>query len=147
MGKDLAVNKKAYHDYFILEEIEAGLALTGTEIKSLRKGKAQLKDSYVSFRNGEAFVKGMNISSYDHGNRNNHEEDRDRKLLLHKREIVKLMSKVKTQGLTVIPLKLYLKAGWAKCLIALTKGKTLYDKRESDKIRTMNEAAHKAMRY
>jgi len=144
MEKDLAVNRKAYHDYFIEDEYEAGIELKGTEIKSVRQGKIQLKDSYVSFIHGEAFVKGMNISQYDHGNRFNHEEDRERKLLLHKHEILKLYSKVKMQGYAVIPLKVYLSKGRAKVLIALAKGKNLHDKRESDKVRTMERQA-KAM--
>ncbi len=144
--KELGINKKAYHDYEILDRYEAGISLLGTEIKSLRKGKVQLKESYVSFKSGEAFVKGMNIAQYDQGNRFNHEETRDRKLLLHKTEINKLASKVKLQGLTVIPLKVYLKDGKAKLEIALARGKTLYDKRESDKLKSMKREAQKAMR-
>lgn len=146
MQKDVAVNKKAYHDYFIEEKLEAGLVLLGTEIKSVRKGKVQLKDSYISFINNEAYIKGMNISAYEYGNRNNHDETRDRKLLLNKREITKWNSKVKTQGFTIIPLKIYLKNGLAKCEIALAKGKSLYDKREDDKIKTMKMEALKAMK-
>ena len=144
--KELGINKKAYHDYEILDKYEAGISLLGTEIKSLRKGKVQLKESYVSFKDGEAFIKGMNIAQYDQGNRFNHEETRDRKLLLHRSEISKLSNKVKLQGLTVIPLKVYLKDGKAKLEIALAKGKTLYDKRESDKARSMKREAQKAMR-
>ena len=144
--KEIGINKKAYHDYEILDRYEAGISLLGTEIKSLRKGKVQLKESYVSFKDGEAYVKGMNIAQYDQGNRFNHEETRDRKLLLHKSEINKLASKVKLQGLTVIPLKIYLKDGRAKLEIALAKGKTLYDKRENDKLKSMKREAQKAMR-
>lgn len=144
--KEIGLNKKAYHDYEILDKYEAGLSLLGTEIKSVRKGKVQLKESYVSFYNGEAYVKGMNIAQYDMGNRFNHDETRDRKLLLHKSEIRKLANKVKLQGLTVIPLKIYLKDGKAKLEIALAKGKTLYDKRETDKARTMKREALKAIR-
>lgn len=144
--KEIAVNRKAYHDYFIEETYEAGIELMGTEIKSVRKGKVQLKESYVSFVNGEAFIKGMNIALYEQGNRFNHDEERDRKLLLHKNEIVKLFSKVKIQGYSVIPLKMYLNHGLAKMEIALAKGKTLYDKRETDKIRSMKREAEKAMR-
>lgn len=144
--KEIGLNKKAYHDYEILDKYEAGLSLLGTEIKSVRKGKVQLKESYVSFYNGEAYVKGMNIAQYDMGNRFNHDETRDRKLLLHKSEINKLANKVKLQGLTVIPLKIYLKDGKAKLEIALAKGKTLYDKREADKAKTMKREALKAIR-
>ncbi len=144
--KDIAVNKKAYHDYFIEDKYEAGLSLLGTEIKSLRKGKVQLKESYISFSNGEAIIKGMNIAQYDHGNRFNHDETRERRLLLHKSEIRKLQNKVKLQGYTVIPLKIYLKDGLAKLEIALAKGKSLYDKRETDKIKTLEKEARKAIR-
>ena len=119
----------------------------GSEIKSLRKGKVSLKEAYVSFLNGEAYIKGMNISLYKEATYNNHEEDRDRKLLLHKREINKLFSKCKIQGYTCIPLKIYLNdAGRAKIEIALAKGKTLYDKRESDKKHSMDRAAKQALR-
>lgn len=146
MEKEIATNKKAYHDYFIEEKFEAGMSLLGTEIKSLRKGKVQLKESYVSFSHSEAYIKGMNIAQYDHGNRFNHDEDRDRKLLLHKHEIIKLQSKCKLQGFTVIPLKIYLKDGKAKLEIALAKGKSLYDKREDSKIKSMKLEAAKAMK-
>lgn len=144
MNKDIAINKKAYHDYFIEDKYEAGMSLLGTEIKSIRKGKVQLKESYISFSHNEAYIKGMSIAQYDQGNRFNHDETRERKLLLHKREIIKLSSKVKIQGYTVIPLKIYLKDDKAKLEIALAKGKTLYDKRETDKARTMDMEAKKA---
>ncbi|MDO4501061.1 MAG: SsrA-binding protein SmpB [Erysipelotrichaceae bacterium] len=144
--KEVAVNRKAYHDFEILDKYEAGMCLLGTEIKSVRKGKVQLKESYVSFVGGEAIVKGMNIAQYDMGNRFNHDETRERKLLLHKSEIRKLASKVKLQGLTVIPLKMYLKDGRAKLEIGLARGKTLYDKREDDKLKSMQREALKAMR-
>ena len=144
--KEVAVNKKAYHDYEILDKYEAGVSLLGTEIKSVRKGKVQLKEAYVSFIKGEAYIKGMNIAQYDHGNRFNHDESRDRKLLLHKYEITKLYSKTKLQGLTVVPLKMYLKDGRAKLEIGLARGKSLYDKREDDKLKTMKREALKAMR-
>ena len=142
--KDIAVNKKAYHDYEIEEKIEAGIALQGSEIKSLRNGKVSLKEAYVSFVHGEAFVKGMSISIYKEATYNNHEETRDRKLLLHKREIGKLANKCKLQGYTVIPLKLYFNNGKVKVEIALAKGKSLYDKRQSDKQKTMERAAKAA---
>ena len=135
--KDIAVNKKAYHDYEIEEKYEAGIALVGSEIKSLRSGKVSLKEAYVSFIHGEAFVKGMSISIYKEATYNNHDETRDRKLLLHKREIKKLANKCKLQGYTVIPLKLYFKDGRVKVEIAPGKGKSLYDKRQSDRQKTM----------
>lgn len=144
--KEIAVNRKARHDYIIEETYEAGLVLQGTEIKSLRKGKVQLKQSYVSFIDGEAFVKGMNISQYENGTYNNHDEDRDRKLLLHKKQINKLYEKVKLQGYTVIPTKIYLSNGRVKLEIALAKGKTLYDKRQSDKERSIKREIAKATR-
>lgn len=144
--KEVAVNKKAFHDYEILDKYEAGISLLGTEIKSIRRGKVQLKEAYVSFIKGEAYIKGMNIAQYDLGNRFNHDETRDRKLLLHKYEITKLYSKTRLQGLTVIPLKMYLKDGRAKLEIGLARGKTLYDKREDDKLRSMKMEALKATR-
>lgn len=144
--KEITVNKKAYHDYFIIDKYEAGLSLLGTEIKSVRKGKVQLKDSYVSFIDNEAYIKGMHIAAYKEGNRFNHDETRERKLLLHKAEIIKIFNKTKLQGFTVIPLRLYLKDGRAKLEIALAKGKNLYDKREDSKIRSMEMEAKKAIK-
>ena len=144
--KDIAVNRKAYHDFFIEETYEAGMVLMGSEIKSLRKGKVSLKEAYVSFVDSEAFVKGMHIASYKDATYNDHDETRDRKLLLHKKEIDRLFSKCKMQGYTCIPLRIYLKDGRAKIEIALAKGKTLYDKRESDKKRDMERQAKQAMR-
>ena len=145
--KDIAVNKKAYHDYTIEETYEAGMVLLGTEIKSVRAGKVSLKESYVSFVNGEAFVKDMHISAYKEATYNNHDETRDRKLLMHKREISKLGVKCRVQGYTCVPLRLYFKDGKVKMEIALAKGKTLYDKRESDKKKTMERQAKQAMRH
>ena len=144
--KDIAVNKKAYHDYLIEDKYEAGISLLGSELKSIRNGKVSLKESYVSFSHGEAFIKGMNISVYKQATYNNHDETRDRKLLLHKREIAKLSSKCKLQGYTVIPLKLYFNKGLVKVEIALAKGKSLYDKRMSDKQKTMERAAKAALK-
>lgn len=144
--KDIAVNKKAYHDYLIEDKYEAGIELVGSEIKSLREGKVSLKEAYVSFIRGEAFIKGMNISIYKEATYNNHNETRDRRLLLHKREISKLANKCKLQGYTVIPLKLYFKSGLMKVEIALAKGKSLYDKRMSDKQKTMERAAKAAIK-
>ncbi|MDL2292691.1 SsrA-binding protein SmpB [Acholeplasma sp. OttesenSCG-928-E16] len=129
--KVVAQNKKARHDYFILETYEAGLQLVGSEIKSIRQGKVSLNDSYVVFKNMEAFVLNMHIAKYEFSNIFNHQELRTRKLLLHKKEISKLYGKTKEQGLTVIPIKLYFLNGLAKLEIALVKGKKDYDKRES----------------
>ena len=139
--KDIAVNKKAYHDYFIEDKYEAGMVLLGTEIKSVRMGKVSMKEAYVSFSHGEAFVKDMHIAQYKEATYNNHDEVRDRKLLLHKREIEKLFNKCRLQGYTCIPLRMYFSNGRVKLEIALAKGKTLYDKRESDKKRSMERQA------
>lgn len=145
--KDIAVNKKAYHDYFIEDTYEAGMSLMGSEIKSIRNGKVSLKEAYVSFVNGEAFIKDMHIAQYQDASYNNHDETRERRLLLHKREITKLSSKVKVQGYTCVPLRLYFKDGRVKLEIALAKGKSLYDKRETDKKRDMERQAKQAIRY
>ncbi len=126
-------NRKVRFDYEILEEIESGIVLTGTEIKSIKDGKANLKDSYAIIRNGEVFLLNMHISHYKEGNIFNHEETRTRKLLLHKKEILKLRDKLDLQGLTLVPLKLYFKRNKAKILLGLGKGKKTYDKRESIK--------------
>ncbi len=123
-------NKKARHDYFIHETIEAGLSLQGTEVKSLRVGKANLKDSYAEIKNGEAFVRNLHISPYEQGNIFNHDPLRPRKLLLHKNEIIKLFSKTREKGFTLIPLKIYFKHGKAKLELALASGKHNYDKRQ-----------------
>lgn len=144
--KVISLNRKASHDYFLEDRYEAGLVLSGTEIKSIRQGKVNLKDSYVSFVNNEAYIKEMHISAYDHGNRFNHDETRIRKLLLHKTEIRKLHEKVKVKGYSLVPVKLYLKDGRAKLEIALAKGKALYDKRESEKQRDVKREIEKAMK-
>ena len=121
--KIVSQNKKAYHDYFIEDTYEAGIELKGTEIKSIRKGSANLKDSYIRIKNGEAFLEGMHIAPYEQGNIFNHDETRERKLLLHKSEIKKLSDKVKLKGYTIVPLSMYLSKGRAKMEIALAKGK------------------------
>lgn len=123
-------NRKARHDYHIEEVFEAGLELTGTEVKSLRAGKANLKDSFALVKNGELFLYNMHISVYEQGNRFNHEPTRVRRLLMHKHEINKLLGAVQRQGLTLVPLKVYFKRGRAKLALALAKGKKLYDKRQ-----------------
>ncbi|HIR15828.1 SsrA-binding protein SmpB [Massilicoli timonensis] len=144
--KVIAYNRKAAHDYFLEDRYEAGLVLTGTEIKSIRKGKVQLKDSYISFVNQEAFIKEMHIAPYDFGNRFNHDETRIRKLLLHREEIRKLQQKVKLKGYTIVPTSLYLEKGLAKLEIALAKGKELHDKRQSEKERDAKREIAKAMK-
>ena len=144
--KKVAENRKAYHEYFIEDRFEAGIVLTGTEIKSVRKGKVQLKDSYISFVDGEAFIKGMHISTYEFGNIFNHDETRVRKLLLHKHEIKKLSDKVKMKGYTIVPLSMYLTKGRAKMEIALAKGKDLHDKRNTEKEKTAKREMEKAMK-
>ena len=129
--KVLANNKKAYHDYFVEEKFEAGISLAGTEVKSIRLGRLNLKDSYCSVKNGEMILQGLHISPYEKGNIFNKDPLRPRKLLLHKREILKLYAKVKQDGYSIIPLQVYLKGPYVKVEIGLCKGKKLYDKRES----------------
>ncbi len=122
-------NKKAYFDYYILEELESGIVLTGTEIKAIRQGSVDLKDSFINIKQNEAYIINMYIAKYEEGNIFNHDERRTRKLLLHKKEITKLKEKVKMEGLTLIPLKLYFKKNKVKILVGVCKGKKLYDKR------------------
>ncbi len=129
--KVITVNRQAYHDYEVERTIEAGIALVGTEIKSIRDGHVQLRGSYAIARKGEIWLENANIATYDHGNRYNHEPTRNRKLLLHKKEIDQLLTRVATKGLTLIPLKLYLKNGKAKVEVGLCRGRKLYDKREA----------------
>lgn len=136
-------NRKARFDYTILEEIEAGMVLKGTEVKSIKDGKANIKDSYAIIKNGEVYLLNMHISEYKEGNIFNHEETRTRKLLLHKKEILKLRDKVDLQGLTLIPLKVYFKKNKAKVLLGLAKGKKTYDKRESIKERDIKRNLEK----
>ncbi len=140
------LNRKARHDYFIEEEIEAGIVLTGTEIKSIRNGKANLKDSYAIIKNGEAFILNMHISKYDEGNIFNHEETRTRKLLLNKKEIYKLRDSIERAGYTLVPLKIYFKKNHAKILIGLAKGKHNYDKRESLKEKDIKREIEKNLK-
>lgn len=136
-------NRKAKYDYEILEQIEAGIALTGTEIKSIRLGNANLKDSYAIIKNNEVFLLGMHISPYKEGNIFNHDELRTRKLLLHKKEILKLNNKIVLDGNTLVPMKLYFKGNKAKILLGLAKGKKTYDKRETIKQRDMEREIRK----
>lgn len=128
--KNIAANKKAYHDYFILETFQAGIALTGTEVKSMRAGRCNLKDSFVKIENGEAIIKQMHISPYEQGNRFNHDPLADRRLLLHRHEINKLIGAVTRDGLTIVPLRVYFKGSLVKVDIAVARGKKLYDKRQ-----------------
>jgi len=144
--KLIASNKKALHEYFVLQKVEAGIALTGTEVKSLREGAVNLKDSYVAFDRGEAFLTGAHISPYTHGNIQNHEPERSRKLLLHRREIDKLRVQVTEKGLTVVPLRLYFKGGRVKAEIAVVRGKKLYDKRDTQKKRELDREAAAAVK-
>lgn len=146
MEKIICVNKKARHEYFLFDTLEAGLALQGTEIKSIRKGNVNLKDSFIDIHNLEAFIKNMHIAIYEFGNRFNHEEKRDRKLLLHKDEILKLQQKVQVKGFTIIPTKLYFSKGKVKLEIALAKGKDLHDKRDSLKEQDAKREIEKAMK-
>ena len=138
-GKVLAQNRKASHDYSIIDTIEAGIVLKGTEIKSIRAGRINLKDGYATIRNGEIFLQNVHISPYEQGNVFNHDPVRTRKLLMHKKQIARLVGETKSSGYTLIPLKVYIKDGYAKVLIGLGKGKKKYDKREDLKRKDQNE--------
>jgi len=140
--KIICQNKRAYHDYFIIEEYTSGIVLTGTEIKSIRMGNVSIKESYCTITGGEIFINGMNISLYEKGNIFNHSPKGVRKLLLHKKEIIKLQNKIQKEGYTIIPLKVVLLNGLAKVYLGLAKGKKLYDKREDLK-RTTDELSIK----
>ena len=142
--KIITENKKARHDYFIEDTYEAGIELFGTEVKSLRQGKSNLKDSHIIIRGGEMFVIGMHISPYEKGNIFNKDPLRTRKLLMHRREIDRLFGKMKIDGYTLIPLKAYFKNGFVKIEVALCKGKKLHDKREDAAIKDMNRAIDRA---
>jgi SsrA-binding protein len=144
--KVVATNRKAFHDYFIDDRTEAGLALTGTEVKSLRAGRAQLKDSYVQFRGGEAFLVGAHISAYGPASWTNHLPERDRKLLLHRRELDRWSGAVATRGVACVPLSLYFKGSRVKAEIALVKGKKLHDKRDAIRDRDLKREAERDMR-
>jgi len=139
-------NRKAYHDYFIEETVEAGVALLGTEVKSLREGNANLKDSYVLIKEREAFLLNCHISPYSHGNILNHDPLRTRKLLMHREEIDRLSGKAATKGYTLIPLKIYFKDSYAKVEIGVAKGKRLYEKREKIKEREAKRAIERVMK-
>lgn len=141
--KVIATNRKAFHDYFIGDKVECGIVLTGTEIKSIRSGKVNLKESYVQIKQNEVFIVGMHIAVYEQGNQFNHDETRTRKLLLHRQQINRLGKEVFQKGFTLIPLRIYIKNGLAKVEIALAKGKKLYDKRESEKERDIKRDLQK----
>ncbi|EEI18468.1 SsrA-binding protein [Lentilactobacillus hilgardii] len=142
----MAQNKKARHDYSILETYEAGIVLTGTEIKSIRDRRINLKDGFVQIRNGEAYMVNVHISEYAQGNQINHDPLRNRKLLLHKKEIRKLGQATQDKGVTIVPLKVYLKSGFAKVLIGVAKGKREYDKRETIKRRDEQRTIERVMK-
>ena len=129
-GKLIAQNKKARHDYSIIDTMEAGMVLQGTEIKSIRNSRINLKDGFVRVRNGEVFLHNVHVSPYEQGNIFNHDPLRTRKLLLHKKQIARLLNETKNTGITIVPLKVYIRNGYAKVLIGLAKGKKSYDKRE-----------------
>ena len=143
--RDAAQNRRAAHDFFLLEKFEAGVALRGTEVKSIREGKANLKDAYGLVKDGEAFLLNMHIGPYSHGNIANHDETRTRKLLLHRDEVRKLMSKTQVKGHTLIPTRLYFRNGRVKCELALAKGKQDWDKRETEKRREADRDARSAI--
>ena len=141
----VATNRKAFHEYHILETFEAGVQLKGSEVKSIREGKASLKQGYILIRKGEAWLKGSHIASYSHTGSEGHEPVRDRKLLLHKKEIQRIGSKLAEKGLTAVPTKLYFKGGLIKLEFGLAKGKKLYDKRETKKKRDVERDIQRAL--
>jgi SsrA-binding protein len=145
-SKTLSDNRQAGHNFFLLDRYEAGIALTGTEVKAAKAGKVQLRDAYASVEKGEAWLLNAHISEYSHGNRFNHAPTRPRKLLLHRREIDKLESETREKGLSVVPTRLYLKNGKIKCEIAVAKGKKFHDKREAERERSDREEAREAIR-
>ncbi|WP_337866144.1 SsrA-binding protein SmpB [Ignavibacterium sp.] len=145
--KNITVNRKARHEYHILQTFEAGIVLVGTEVKALREGKANLVDSYAAIKNGEVWLIGAHISEYKQGNINNHNPTRDRKLLLNKSEIRKLIGKTREKGLTLIPLRMYFKIGRVKVELALAKGKKSYDKRETIAKRDFQREQERKIKY
>jgi SsrA-binding protein len=143
--RDAAFNRQASHNYFLLERVEAGIALRGTEVKSIREGRANLRDAYGLIQNGEAFLVNLHIGPYSHGNIANHDETRTRKLLLHGQEVRKLFSKTQIKGHTLIPTRLYFRKGRVKCELALAKGKQDWDKRETERRREADRDARSAI--
>ena len=144
--RTIAQNKKAYHDYFVDESIEAGIELCGTEVKSIRQGKVNLKDSWCFIKDGEIFVRGMHVSPYEQGNIFNRDPMRERRLLMHKREIMRLFGRIKQEGLTIIPLSLYFKGSRVKVQVGVCRGKKLYDKREDQARRDAKRDIDRAMK-
>lgn len=144
--KEIVANRKAFHDYFVLERFEAGISLAGTEVKSIRGGQVNLKDSYCTIKDGELWARGMHVSPYEHGNIFNKDPVRPRKLLMHKREIVKLNARIMQDGVALIPLSLYFKDGKVKVELGLCKGKKLYDKRDSDAQREAKRDIERTMK-
>jgi len=144
--KVASLNRQAFHNYHIVETFAAGMVLLGTEIKSIREGKVNLKDSYGLVKNGEVWLLNCHISPYSHGNRMNHDPLRTRKLLLHRNEIRKLVGKTTERGMTLVPIKIYFQNGKAKCEIALAKGKKLFDKRETEKRKTAERETRQAIK-
>ena len=142
----VASNRKARHEYFVIESIEAGIALTGTEIKSVREGKVTLGEAYARIENKEFWLIGANIAPYTHGNRQNHEPDRPRKLLVHRRQIAEIREAIEQKGMTTVPLRMYLKQGKAKVEIGIVKGKKLYDKRDASAERESKRDIERAIR-
>ena len=142
--KIISTNRKAFHDYLLFDKYEAGIVLYGTEIKSLRKGGVNLKDSFVKIDAGEAFLYNCHISPYEQGNRYNHDSERTRKLLLNKKEIMKMLGKIKKEGYSIVPLEIFLKNGWAKVEIALAKGKKMHDKRDAIKEKAVKRDIQRA---
>ncbi|MEI5989130.1 MULTISPECIES: SsrA-binding protein SmpB [Enterococcus] len=145
-GKLIAQNRKARHDYTVVDTMEAGIVLQGTEIKSIRNGRINLKDGFARIRNGEAYLLNVHISPYEQGNIFNHDPLRTRKLLLHKKQIAKLITETKNTGITIIPLKVYIRNGYAKVLIGLAKGKKQYDKREDLKRKEINREIDRTLK-
>lgn len=144
--KTIATNKKAFHEYFVIESFEAGISLIGTEVKSIRQGGVNLKEAWCNIENGEMLLKQMHISPYDHGNIFNRDPKRDRKLLMHKREIMRLFGLVKQQGLTLVPLSLYFKGSNVKVQVGLCRGKQLHDKRADAAKKDANRAIDRALK-
>ena len=145
-GKDIVNNRHAFHEYHILDKYEAGIALKGTEVKSVMSGRIQLKDSYVSVRDGEVWLLNAHISPYSHGNRENHDPLRTRKLLLHKREILKLEKETTVKGMTLVITRIYLKNRRVKFEVGVAKGKKLYDKREAEMKRTIDKETRQELK-
>jgi len=144
--RQIASNRRARHEYHILDTFEAGLELVGTEVKAARAGKVQLKEGFVEFKNGQAFLVGVHVSPYSHGNRENHLPDRPRKLLLSRRQIDRLAGQTQAKGMTVVPLSMYLKGNWIKVELALVVGKKLHDKRQAARERELDREAQEALK-